>query len=336
MRWFLLLLACTPSVEDTGTDGLVAPPTLSAPSTTDTGTGASTTPTTSTSSDTFDCAKAAPTLGPAVPVPAGRAYNDVAFVDGLLVGWDADALQGASSPTQAQVYAPGVDRVYKMVRLANGDLVASQEGGPLIRVATDGSVQVLAGSVFAYGLALGSDGMVYAATNFDAPDPVIWRIDPDTGAAEEWMQLPYLQWPRDIDFAPDHSALYIGTQWYGVVLKVPLDGTLDPAGPTETVATVTTQWHDTLETDACGALWVAGLFPPQLYRVAAPGQAELAYEWPDYDSYAHGWSWGTEQGGWDPLSIYAALPDVGGLVEQRTLGVPGPEWSGTLLNAAPL
>lgn len=283
----------------------------------------------------FDCATTLDSPGSPTRLDAPRGYNDVVFTDdGSMVGWDGFVLRRASDTETFDVYAPGVDMVYKLGRLPDGDLVATLADDQVIRVEPDGNRYPIAWDVNGYGLAVGSDGNVYVGTNGGAGAPGIVRIDPDTQETEVLLELAATP-PRDIDFSRDFSVLYFGTVDNGHVFKVPLDANLDPTGDPELIATVPASWHDTLEVDACGNIYVGGLFGQEYYRLRTDGTMELFMEF-TFDTWAHGFQWGDPKGGWDPLSIYMAHPDVGKQVNEVFIGVPGRLWEGEVIGGATL
>ena len=252
-----------------------------------------------------------------------------------MIGWDGAVLRKATDPDTFEVYAPGIDMVYKLGVLPGGDIVATTADNMVLRVQPDGVSYPIAWDIDGYGLAIGSDGMVYVGTNFvSGAGAGVVRIDPDAQTQEVIIELAAAP-PRDIDFARDFSALYIGTQDDGHVMKLPLDANLDPTGPVELVATVDSTWHDTVEVDACGNVYVGGLFGTTYYRIA-PDRTVTPYMTFVFDEWAHGFQWGDPNGGWDELSIYMAHPDIGDRVDEVTIGVPGRQWVGEVLGGGVL
>ncbi len=48
-----------------------------------------------------------------------------------------------------------------------------------------------------------------------------------------------------------------------------LDADLNPIGEPQRVVTLPSAWHDTLEVDACGNLYVGGFYEWTIYRVSS-------------------------------------------------------------------
>ena len=284
----------------------------------------------------FDCSAIPDIPGSPIPLAAPRGHNDVVFnADGALVGWDGFNLLKATDADTVEVYAPNAETTFKLDMLPGGDLVATLGRGEVARIEPNGAIYPIATGIFPYGLAVGSDGLVYASSTNFAAAPAIWRIDPDTQALDLLLDWDIADWPRDIAFSADFSVLYVGTQTSGEIYKVPLDGNLNPTGDPQLLVTLPTFWHDSVEVDACGNVYVAGLFPPQLYRINADLSTTLLIEW-TMDEYAHGFDWGDAAGGWNPESIYMALPDQGNTVEEVDLGIPGRQWDGAVIGGVTL
>jgi hypothetical protein len=278
----------------------------------------------------FDCANVPETVGAVTPLLAPRGYNDVVFtVDGGMVGWDgSSSLLVATDADTAGLYAPGIDMFYKMGLLPGGDIVlAMATADEVWRIEPSGNAYAIARGMDVYGLAVGSDGNVYVSTNFSGA--AIARIDPNTQDFEVILELDNFP-PRAIDFSRDFSALYFGTVDDGHVFKVPLDANLDPTGDPELLVTLPTTWHDTLEVDACGNIYVIGLFGLQMHRIKPDLSMTLLMEW-TWDEYSHGFQWGDPTGGWDDHAIYMVHPDIGDRVDEVILGVPGRGWVGEVL-----
>ncbi len=293
----------------------------------------------STPGPQFDCSTV-PTVAPqAVMLDAPRGYNDLVFdpVDGSMVGSDDSNLIRATSATDSDVFVPGTDRVYKMGVLPGGDIVAARSagtGGGIVRVAPDGGSTVIATALLIYGLAVGNDGQVYAATNYTSGSEGVLRVDPDTGDWEQIVDASLFP-PRALGFNRDFDRLYIGTQNGGDVWAVDLDANLDPISDPERVATVPQGWHDTIEVDACGNVYVGSVFESAIYRVWTDGSFQILLDW-DFNNYGHGLEWGDAAGGWNEQAAYVTHPYIGSRVSEVDLGVPGANWVGTVLNAGRL
>ena len=352
MLW--LLLACTAPLDDPsrpGPIGSVVGDATAADTATDPPTGG-TAPTgrptqlsgaTAVTADTapprptFDCRQVPEQPGVEVMLDGPRGYNDVVFLDdGDLVGSDESALLRSATAADREVFVPGVGQIYKLDCLPDGDLVMSRSesaGGGVLRVTPDGGQTVLAAGLLGHGMAVGPHGAIWLATNYTAGAEAIFRIDPATGDAELMVDATFAP-PRDIAFHPDGTRLYWGTLNGGEIWGVTLDASGAPLPDAQLVATVPEGWHDTVEVDACGNLYVGSVFESAIYRVFTDGRLQLLADW-SFDDYGHGLAWG-EGGAWDEQTIYVAHPYVGSRVSELFLGVPGPRWDGEVTHSGRL
>jgi hypothetical protein len=308
-------------------------------SATDTDTDTQTEPdtTTTTEPDTtlpeFDCSTMPDMPGPAVNLEAPRGYNDLVFdLSGQMIGSDENVFWSATDPDNASIYATGIGRVYKMGLLPGGDVVAARsnsEGGGVIRVDANGGTTVLAPGLNGYGLAVGSDGMVYLATNYTAGAEAIIRIDPVTGDAEQIIDCSLFP-ARAIAFNRDFTRLYFGTLNGNGVYGVDMDANLDPIGDPVLIRNVPDSWHDTVEVDACGNIYVGSVFSSSIFRINEDLSVNEIIDW-DFNTYGHGFEWGDANGGWDELSIYVTHPYIGSRIDSFYLGVPGAHWTGIVI-----
>lgn len=198
----------------------------------------------------------------------------------------------------------------------------------------DGGQTVLVGDFDGYGLAVGSDGMVYAGTNYTNNRPQIIRIDPSTGEMSQFLDATGIA-PRALDFSTDYSALYFGTTNHGAVLRIALDEDLNPTSEPEEVVMMPVSWHDTLEVDACGNLYVGSFYGHQIMRVNGDLSVTQLMSW-NFDNYGHGFEWGSDTGGWEQRSIYVTHPYYGDWVDEVPIGVPGRRWTGEVLGGVTL
>ena len=243
-----------------------------------------------------------------------------------MIGSDNMSLIRATSPVDWDVYAPGIGTIFKMGYLPSGDIVATTAGHTIIKIAPNGASSVLVGDFDGYGLAVGSDGMVYAGTDYTSDAPEIIRVDPTTGEITRLIDATQFA-PRGIEFSHDYSTLYFGTTSDGHVFRVDLDENLDPIADPELLVTMPVSWHDTLEVDACGNLYIGSFFGHQIFRVDADLSITQLMDW-NFDNYGHGFEWGSVVGGWDEYSIYVTHPYNGSWVDEVQLGVPGRQWTG--------
>ena len=286
----------------------------------------------------FDCGTIPAMAGPAVNLEAPRGYNDIVFdAAGAMIGSDENVFWRATDADTATAYATGIGRVYKMGILPGGDVVgalSSGEGGGFIRVdAAGGKTQIVPG-LNGYGLAVGNDGMVYLATNYTGGAEAIIRVDPDTGDAVEIIDCtPYPA--RAIAFNRDFSRLYFGTLDGGEVYGVDLDANLDPIGDPVLIRNVPQAWHDTVEVDACGQIYVGSVFSSSIWRINMDLSITELIDW-DFNTYGHGMEWGSAVGGWDEMSVYITHPYIGSRVDSYEVGVPGAHWVGNPIGGVTL
>jgi len=329
-----LLSACRPAVAEPPIDP-TDPTTDSAPSrpTVATATGS-----TGDTGDvpTFDCATVPAKAAPAVQLTAPHGYNDVVFdPDGAMIGHDGNGLVKAIGPDTFEPFVPGLQTVYKMDQLPDGRTVAALASGGVTVVTADGSSSAVAPDVRGYGLAVGPDGLVYVASNYTSSVGVgIVRIDADTGVVDPWLTLTDTP-PRAIDFSRDGDVLYFGTLSGGGVFKVEVDANVDPIGDPQLLTMVPTGWHDTLEVDACGNVYVGSVFCSCIYRIDSALAVTTVMDW-QTQQYGHGFEWGAPAGGWNELAAYVTHPYVGERVTEVVLGVPSRRWVGEVVGGSTL
>ena len=277
---------------------------------------------------TFDCAAVPDELGPAEVLDGPRGQRGLVFtLDDELVGGDDTKLYRATSPDDAEVWVPGVGSLYQMVLLPDGDLVAVRPSGGLLRVAPSGGSQVFASDLVTYDVVLGSDGELYTAGRSG-----IHRVDPESGDVDRVLGRTLE--PRSLQFSPDESALYFGTEAYGgSIWRVDLDEDQRPDGDPEPLVEQTGGWTDDLEVDACGNVYFISWFGWSLSRVGPDGQVTVLREWDEPD-YGHALLWGV--GDWGETELYIAHPYVSSLVTRQTVGVPHRSWRGEALGGSTL
>lgn len=248
-----------------------------------------------------------------------RAYHDLAFSDaGELIGSDGALLVAVDRQDNLSAYAP-VSGAEGIGRFPDGRLaVASSEG--LVMVSTNGAVTPLAPGVFAYGVTIGPDERVYAGTN--GP---IYRIDPDTGVVEVYLDTTQLPEPfpsRNIEFDVDHSLMVIAS-FADSVYTMPIDSNFDPAGPPRRFATILGggPYLDGLAIDACGNAYVPSFTHSALYRISPDGELSL-YRDTELQGYGHGAAFGRAVGGWRDDALYLPQPYNGNTVVELIVGVP--------------
>ena len=300
--------------------------------TTGTTTGASTTP---TSLPEYDC-----DTMPLMPISetqldAPRGYNDLVFdLNGEMIGHDStnDNFIRASDPDTAVLHASKNSTVYKMGMLSTGDFVANTNNSGLILVTPQGAVTTLNPNVTGYGLAVHENDTIYVATNYTVGADAIATVDPVTGDYEIIQVLPST--PRAIAFSRDFSVLYIGTTDNGDVYKLPLDANGVPVADASRLVVVPDAWHDTVEVDACGNVYVGSVFSTSIFRINSDLSVDEILNWTGgfNGGYGHGMEWGDASGGWNEMSVYVTQPYGGSRVTEYDLGVPGQGWPGIVLN----
>ena len=144
--------------------------------------------------------------------------------------------------------------------------------------------------------------------------------------------------PRAIAFSRDWSALYIGTTSNGEVYRVDLDANGDPIGDPVLLTLVPNSWHDTVEVDACGNIYVGSVFSTTIYRIHADLSVTEFIAWSGGfgGPYGHGLEWGKALGGWNDHAIYVTQPYIGSRITEYDIGVPGRDWPGTVVGGVTL
>ena len=203
--------------------------------------------------------------------------------------------------------------------------------GRVIKVSPQGVTEPVAFNLNGYGLAIGNDGMIYVATNYTSVGDAIVRVDPDSGEVTEVVDASAYP-PRALAFNRDFTVLYFGTSNGGYVYRVDLDVNLNAIADPELLTIVPTGWHDTVEVDACGNVYVGTVFGSSIYRINADLSIDTILDW-SFNDYGHGFEWGDPAGGWDEQSIYISHPYIGSRVDVVPIGVPGAAWYGEVLNA---
>ena len=273
----------------------------------------------------YDCA--APFAAPITPTPmaSARAYHGIGFDDiGNLIGWDTrSALIAATYDGDREVFVPGIEAIEQIDRLPDGDFVMAAPGSAaLLRVSTEGAVSTLATGVGRfgglYGVTVGPNGDVYTA------DGGVHRTNVETGETTTLLEPPASgEWiAHSINFSLDSTLLYIGTIGSGQLLGLPLDADLNPTGPPETLAIVGSGWHDAVEVDACGGIWVPDYYSSSFYRVTGDDYAVTTAVEATPRGYGHAATFGTGINGWRRDAIYQPQPYNGATVREVVIGLP--------------
>jgi hypothetical protein len=296
-------------------------------------TGTTTPPPTTTPTVPFDCATVPHDPVSIGPVAGGRAYHDILFdTAGNLIGNDNDALVKITSAGDFGLFAPGIGTFQGMDWLLDGDIVAaSLDTNSLVRVNAAGAASILASGIDAYGVMVAPDGAVFAADN-----QKIYRVDPTTGQQTTIVDSAGIT-ARVMDFSPDYTRLYVGTQTgnqEGTVYSIELGPDYLPiAGPKKYATGAGKGYNDGLGVDICGNVYVADYNTRALYRVWTTGEVQTLMDPDDIDNYGHGMEWGNGIGGWSETALFLPQPYNDDSVVQIELGVPSRRYAGAVINA---
>ena len=258
-------------------------------------------------------------------------YKGLAFdAAGYLVGYDGrgSLMQSAYDGTQ-QVLTPGVGSVQQIDRLHDGDLVyGDSSSGTLVRVYSTGATEVIAADANGvYGVTVGPDGKVWAVTGRG-----IIRVDPDTGESEVVVEPTRGYSMHSVAFNLDSTVLFIGVIGTSNIYQVSLDGNLDPTGSVSTYASgVGGGYHDGIDLDECGNLYVADYSSSGLYRVETDGTV-TPFAVSSSTQYGHGVTWGEDSAGFNPKALYQPQPYNSNTVREVVIGFAGGDtvrtWNG--------
>jgi hypothetical protein len=269
----------------------------------------------------YTCDNLPPSVGDVTTLSDARAYHGIAFDDsgsGYLIGWDGRSSLVRSEYTGArEIWVPGITDAEQIDRLPDGDWVyASSWDGGLMRVDSNGATSVITGSVnSAYGVTVGPDGMVYTA-GYQG----ILRTDPDTGDTETLVRSRMSWTAHTVNFNLDSTVMYIGTIGSSSIWAVDLDANLDPVGSAyEYASGVGGGYHDGLEVDECGNLWVADYTTSGFYRVETDGTVTSMVRGGS-TQYGHGAAFGRGYGGWRDDAIYQPQPYNSYTVREVVIG----------------
>jgi streptogramin lyase len=219
-----------------------------------------------------------------------------------------------------------------MVWRPDGDLAVASANDGVVRVAPNGARTPISASIYAYGLILGPDEMLYAADQSR-----IHRIDPSTGATEVVLPAGALAdgKPRVIAFDLTGERMFVGTYQgsQGRIYVLELDANLDPVGPPTVFARGVGggTYHDAIGVDICGYLYVPDYDRRNLYRISPDGQTVQTYLEADglfTSDYGHGLEWGNGLYGWRDDAIYMPMPYNQNKVLEVVIGVPSQHWDG--------
>jgi hypothetical protein len=251
-----------------------------------------------------------------------RGYHDLMFDnEGYIIGTDGFNLVRVNRDDQVQIFALNYGDVEGMDWLADGSLaVASYSGIDVI--APNGSTSTLTSSLSPYGVTTGPDGLLYVADNTR-----VYRVDPATGEVEILIDPSDYDThfsPRNVEFDPDYTLMYMATLGESDIWVVPIDENLSPIGDPQLFATIPgTGYQDGLGVDICGNLYVPDYNTSALYRVTPDGVVSKLFQFnTDLSNYGHGLNWGSGIGGWDAEALYMPQPYDDNTVVEVRIGVP--------------
>lgn len=274
----------------------------------------------------IDCAALSPTPLSAGPVSGARAYHGIAITDGKLYGTDGSNLIEADGYGGSSVFLPGTGRMEQLDVMSDGTIVGIS-GSDIVQIFPTGGLTVLASVSNAYGIRVGPDDKVYVADWSR-----ITRIDPATGTVETWLDGGGVS-PKVLDFSVDLTKMYIGSiSDGGRVYEVDLDANYDPIAAPRVFASTPNTWHDGLEVDVCGNLYVAEYYERAMYRISPSGSVTEYFSPSDTSLYGHGVVFGNGEGPFDQMSMYIPQPYNGDTVSVIETGVPYRTYTGPVIN----
>lgn len=258
-----------------------------------------------------------------------RGYHGLGMMDdGTLLGWDGrSALVKSQYRAGFEAFVPGQYQIEQIDRMSDGDFVIANAGNRrLVRVTAAGATTPISGDVGGvYGVTVGPDEKLWSA------DQGVRRTDPVTGETETIVRSNWGNTAHSLNFNLDSTRLYIGTIGNGTVYELELDADLNPVGNPRPFATGIGGWHDGIEVDVCGNLYVADYSTSGLYRVDLNGDHTLIVT-PTFNLYGHGTTWGNGVGGWRTDAIYQPQPYNGNTVREVIVGITSADavrtWNG--------
>jgi hypothetical protein len=256
-----------------------------------------------------------------------RGYHDVIFdTKGNLIGSDGNNLRASADSESSDIWVANVGVVQGMDWLPDGDMVTAAANG-IIRVNPEYGQDTIASGLYAYGITVGPDGMVYVG----GTGPKVLKLDPDSGDWDEFVELPGGTTSRTMDFSPDYSKMYLGSLSGGVVYAVDLDKDLEPVGdPYEFATGLGSSYHDGLGVDVCGNVYVNDYSTFSLWRITPGGDVTRLKEWSWHGDpgYGHGQGWGPSGSTvWREDALYIPQPYDGDTVGEVVLGIPGRKYN---------
>ncbi len=268
-----------------------------------------------------------------------RGYHDVIMTqDPFILGQDTQGtLIRAPYMQNGAPLVPGIGTIQQFDWLPNGDLAVMRDiNATVTRVnpLTGGMTVITQLDSNGYGIRTAPDGKLWVA-DYSAG---LVRVDPATGAKETLLRINGLN-PRVINWSPDYSRLYIGTfMGDGRVFYIDLDQNMDPIdADSNGVADVRVfatgvgsgSYHDALEVDYCGNLYMTDYSYHNMYRIDPQGNVSLYLDMNVNNQYGHGARFGNGVGGFRLDALYVPQPYNGHTVAEIVIGVPSRSWDGT-------
>ncbi len=292
----------------------------------------------------FDCANL-PTAPTSVRLLDGaRGYHGLAITPaGDMLGTESGgSLVRANYSGESSAFIPNTGIGEQMDWQGDGSLAMASDDG-LVRITLSGEVSNIAPNVYAYGVVVGPDKMIYVTDDSAA----LVRINPANGATEtllegvDFGQGPGLEQARhSLAFSRDGRRIFIGLITYegaGEVHYVDLDADMNVVGEEKVFATGVGEtgqggWHDAVGVDACGNLYIPDYFSSNIYRVSQSGEVSVFWSPPQQEHYAHGLVWGTGEHGWRRDALYVPQPYNNHSVTELVIGIPSKDYPGEVLN----
>jgi sugar lactone lactonase YvrE len=156
-----------------------------------------------------------------------------AAVIGVVVALGAGEA-AAAVPSLVRAFDPAQGELPESVTTDGAGNFYLSMGPQVKKLKPNGQLSVLATlpippGAFATGVKFGPDGDLYVGSGGFAPDPsaaFIWRVDPGSGAVEQFAALDPYGFPNDLAFDDDGN-LYVTDPFLGLIWKIDEDGDPD-------------------------------------------------------------------------------------------------------------